>query len=778
MPAIAIFLPLLIAYASFVPLFLRDKAYIKTKTPHVAAAVIVLITNALLMIMFMDFGAALSFTGIKLAATLLLSAGLSVIFGLIYWTLALRHDHTRVALALFAALCILISLFAEATVFNHKFWQTHGYTPVDVTEKILEDSMLSPADEEKYPSDAYEFDGAPTLILNDVGMHVDNVFIDAEAYNDYGEEELLIVTVKFSDDANSESFISTSAQETIHTVKTSQYLELQPSGDVHTLKLSLSTAKGTHFFINKIIFNQPHPFVFSIIRVLVVALIIFVIGLLRPKGKVWSYIFTGSKKQMLIILAVLVLQMLLLISLTTLNPIFMNRSGSSAHHAQYHQLTDAILDGRLYLDEEPPEYLSELENPYDYSERTEAKRETGESYYWDAAYFEGKYYVYFGIVPVLLLYLPYRVITDVHLPHFVAIAICLCLFALGAFLLIARIIKRYFREGKIPLVAYLLASLIFVNASGAVFIAKRPDFYSVPIISALAFTVFGLYFWIGSIKEGGRVSIVPAFLGSLCMALVAGCRPQLLVASAFVFVIYWNCVFRDRTVFSKKGLGATLALILPYLLVAAFIMWYNYARFGSPFDFGANYNLTTNDMTRRGFRVERLGLAFFTYLFQPPNITADFPFINGTVIESNYLGTTITEPVFGGIFAVIPLIWILALLPRKARQMKKNHLAFVILGVVLCVFIALFDAQGAGLLGRYVSDFAFLALLSAVFFTFFTYSTADGQGTLNLNSFMRASFLASAAYCFLIVFAVYSVEIYYYNPDLFIRASELVQFWG
>lgn len=32
-------------------------------------------------------------------------------------------------------------------------------------------------------------------------------------------------------------------------------------------------------------------------------------------------------------------------------------------------------------------------------------------------------------------------------------------------------------------------------------------------------------------------------------------------------------------------------------------MWYNAARFGSPFDFGANYNLTSNDMTRRGFAV-------------------------------------------------------------------------------------------------------------------------------------------------------------------------------
>ena len=62
MPAIAVFLPIIIAYISFIPLCLRDKNYIKKKTPHVTAAVIALASNALLMLLFMDFGAALEFT--------------------------------------------------------------------------------------------------------------------------------------------------------------------------------------------------------------------------------------------------------------------------------------------------------------------------------------------------------------------------------------------------------------------------------------------------------------------------------------------------------------------------------------------------------------------------------------------------------------------------------------------------------------------------------------------------------------------------------------------
>ena len=34
-------------------------------------------------------------------------------------------------------------------------------------------------------------------------------------------------------------------------------------------------------------------------------------------------------------------------------------------------------------------------------------------------------------------------------------------------------------------------------------------------------------------------------------------------------------------------------------------MAYNAARFGSPFDFGANYNLTSNDMTQMCIRDSR-----------------------------------------------------------------------------------------------------------------------------------------------------------------------------
>lgn len=74
--------------------------------------------------------------------------------------------------------------------------------------------------------------------------------------------------------------------------------------------------------------------------------------------------------------------------------------------------------------------------------------------------------------------------------------------------------------------------------------------------------------------------------GSLCMALVAGCRPQLLLLSFGALFLFWPDVFRRRTLFSKRSILQTAALCAPYIIVAAGIMYYNWVRFDSVFDFG------------------------------------------------------------------------------------------------------------------------------------------------------------------------------------------------
>ena len=84
------------------------------------------------------------------------------------------------------------------------------------------------------------------------------------------------------------------------------------------------------------------------------------------------------------------------------------------HRNQYELMAEAILDGRIDFAYGDETELETLENPYDPNEREEA----GVKYHWDHAYYDGHYYMYFGIVPVFLAFLPYRIITGTVLTTF------------------------------------------------------------------------------------------------------------------------------------------------------------------------------------------------------------------------------------------------------------------------------------------------------------------------------------------------------------------------
>lgn len=77
--------------------------------------------------------------------------------------------------------------------------------------------------------------------------------------------------------------------------------------------------------------------------------------------------------------------------------------------AQYGALAHSLLNGRLDLQRDPPAAMAEMQNPYD----TAARQSAAPDALWDVAYYQGRYYVYFGIVPCLLFQLPFELLTGV-----------------------------------------------------------------------------------------------------------------------------------------------------------------------------------------------------------------------------------------------------------------------------------------------------------------------------------------------------------------------------
>ena len=240
----------------------------------------------------------------------------------------------------------------------------------------------------------------------------------------------------------------------------------------------------------------------------------------------------------------------------------------------------------------------------------------------DYAYYDGEYYSYFGVLPALTMFAPYKALTGHDLRTDRAVS-ALCIgYVLTANALLLALSRRY--APSISLGLFLWASLSFVTCSGLLYLAFLPQLYSIPILMGLSCVFIGLTCWLISEKaEGGSYRKALLALGGLFVALSLACRPQYVLAALLAFPIFWEGITRHRQFFSIRGAGNTAAVIVPFLLVALPVMWYNALRFGSPFDFGAAYNLTGSDMTSRGIVAARSLPAVFQYLFQPFLSTRD-----------------------------------------------------------------------------------------------------------------------------------------------------------
>ena len=680
---------------------------------------------------------------------------------------------TKTCAIAFGAIVILI-VGLELSLFNINFYTTRKNQPTDLTPYI-----------EKYktPDGYYTFSGGDEIEIADLNEEISNIHLGA-VESSYG---YVNIRLQLTDEANQYYFGN--PKRTIYPrVEKSHYVNVHTSGKSEQLKIVIEEDPSMTFKATTLEANSKRPFEFSFLRLFILSCGLFFLYLFRPRSPLYdrklknNQLLTSNLK-----FAFIAIQCALIVFVGTMNPTFLgfdvNEDGlylstlPMDHHNQYDDLAQAVLQGKTYIDnDDVPQSLIDMENPYDTYARQVMQETTGDVYKWDVAYFNGHYYVYFGIVPLLLMYLPCRLLFDAPFPSAVGIMIFASIFAIGVFAMLELIAKKRFRN--ISVGTYFLTAITFVNCCGAMFLVKRPDFYSVPIITAMAFIVWGLYCWLKAQDEEKKQKLY-YLLGSLFFALSVGCRPQMVLVSAVALPLFFKKFFTEKQILNKKGITDLITLAIPFVIVAAGIMYYNYIRFGSVTDFGSSYNLTTNDVTRRGFDIGRTGLGLFTYLFQPPQFTATFPYIEAVSINTNYVGKTIYELCFGGLITTLPVLWFIFALPKVKEKLKDSNLfAFVItlLGIGIALVIA--DTQAGGLLQRYYSDFGFIFFLAATIVIFAIFDKKDlKKSNINLHSFLFISTILSIVYTIALVFSVADVTINTENPTLYGTLMHLVEFW-
>lgn len=290
----------------------------------------------------------------------------------------------------------------------------------------------------------------------------------------------------------------------------------------------------------------------------------------------------------------------------------------SQRTAYYDALAQAFASGQTSLLIEPDARLAELDDPLSASQRGDI------SFLWDASYFEGKYYLYFGPTPGALLAIVKLFwageVADLYIVFLAVVAIL----AFSASILLS-VWRHYFAE-RLPYWV-LLASVGFVGvALPQLWVLGSRRIHEAAVSSGAAFLLGAFYAGLPFLYSGKGRSQRLVVTGSL-LALAVGARPSLLFPAAILtaLIIY-------RLARQGDGLGTLgarlLCLLLPLFLGGVLIGWYNYDRFRDVFETGYRYQLTRREGSWQSvFDARYLLPNLYNYLLNSYRTLPIFPYL-------------------------------------------------------------------------------------------------------------------------------------------------------
>ncbi len=379
----------------------------------------------------------------------------------------------------------------------------------------------------------------------------------------------------------------------------------------------------------------------------------------------------------------------------------------------YNLLANAFLNGQLHLDIKPKKELLALPDPYDPSQNCLYSL-------LDATLYNGKYYLYFGPTPVIIFYLPYKILTGANLSNYWTVLALMFGSLIWAALLLKHLHKEYF--GEAPLWMLFLAIGVLGFANIAPYMLRLTAHYQVAASCAQFFLMGGIYFLCRAV-DGSKSNLIFLIFGSLFLGLSVGSRLNFAFGCiAILLMIIW--LNRKKQFFGKKFL---IGLLLPFSFCLFLLATYNYLRFGNPFEFGTTYQLCAINFRKIPlFNIKNIILNLYIYLFHSPIISIYFPFIHLNEDLPKflprpecYLHERITG-IFPGVPYVLlgllaPFVWLLSLYSTLRKMPKLNGFpsyefsiifspAILILGSLLLLpFISI----------RYIADFITLLILAS-----------------------------------------------------------------
>lgn len=641
----------------------------------------------------------------------------------------------------FSAKVILISCLLELTVFNYPSF--YLWNPVFKEQNIDISKAYSGSDNSYYDEQnnfiAANGTGEFKVSIENFNGRIGSVYADLE----YGNRTKKVLFKIDAGDEAQKALLRTDyiSKSMINGRKNSQIVQTLFSGDVNEIHLRFILENpGDSVNLKGITFNKPIPFTASILRLIATIFLPILIYVLYASALMNRKYEKGKKFcnwSAAIITALFCAMAIGTVAYRLETPLAEEMKQTSGNQITQ-ELVDAFSNGQVNLLAEPSQELLEMENPYDRTERDVV----GCAFEWDHLLYDGSYFSYYGIAPVLLLFWPYHSLTGYYFPSTIAIMLFAVIGMVGLSLAYMTFIRKYF--GRLSSGMVLAGLIIIQLVSGIWFCIGRPDIYEIAESAGFAFLTWGAWLLLDSNIIGpGRISFVKTALASLIMAVSVLCRPTLAVY-CICAVIFMVCALPRSASFTgisgseirkSRYIVYILCAAVPMLLIALIQMWYNYVRFDSPFDFGIQYSLTINDFTHAQYHSKLSLVPVVNYLFGIPSFVMRYPFVQTEFQSLDHEGflyaDLITKNTSGIFFLVLPAFaYFLSGRALKKLPDKKSRISSILhigLPCVIMPIVIMAAVWESGYSVRYTVDFAWEMAIGAFAVFFFIYLNMKNQ---------------------------------------------------
>lgn len=700
------------------------------------------------------------------------------------WALSLIYRKYPCKSLKFLSKILIITSVFELTVFNmpvyHLWFGGYDEKQLDISEAVIENGLKND------DGSIIIGDGSEMIVtFENINIPVGTVKADVSFPDKYTKESKFILDVKDSTQRQNYRY-DIAKSRIVEKREKSQTVLCEFSGNVSSLRVKLTPQNNGQIVLNNVYLNKTAPVDISLVRFLFITLIpLFIYAVMREDFMQKS--FSENRRLCRIVSAAITLcfsvSAFSIINYKLGDKKWKDEFKNTVGNQMTQELVDAFENGQVHLIQEPPAELAELENPYD----RDSRESSGINLLWDHVYYNNHYYSYYGIAPVVLFFMPYHKLTGYYCPDSLAVLVFSLIGIAGLTSLFSSFVKKFFPELETGI--YITCLVLIQILSGVWFSVGRAWFYETAMAAGFAFLSWGVFFLFESNVIGkGKISFLKVFISSLLSATAVLCRPTLALYCICIAVFMLIAVPKSGKNIRNRVIYLTYAFI-PMICLGSVQMIYNYARFGSFFDFGIQYSLTINDFTQSQYHTKFVLMAWFNYLFNIPVFSASYPFINTEfqTLDTNgffYADYPATANTSGLFFLALPMFAYFfsskAVKSLPDRKTKINSLVYIGIPCVLIPVLIIASVWESGYAVRYMLDFSWEMIIGSLAIIFFFMKSSDNY---TLKKLVKIFLCFSLVWAFIVggvqeINQAFRYADYHYDyPEIAYSLEQIFAFW-